>query len=122
LLRRRPSVDGQLDPATVAVFVRSQRGAMRACYKAALADDRTLAGKVVLHWTIDLAGIPRGVTVESNTMRASTVPKCLRDRIESWRFAKPAGGSVDLAFPFVFQPADVVEPTKSSPTAPAKAP
>jgi hypothetical protein len=117
-----PSVDGELDPATVAVFVRSQLGAMRACYKAALADDRTLAGKVVMHWTIDLAGIPRGVTVESNTMRASTVPKCLRGTIESWRFAKPAGGSVDVSFPFVFQPADVVEPAKSSPAAPAKFP
>ena len=57
-----------------------------------------------MHWTIDADGVPRNVVVESNSMQPSDVPGCLEALIEEWRFPKPAGGPMELSFPFVFNP------------------
>jgi len=36
-------------------------------------------------------------------MQPSPVPGCLQALIEQWRFPKPAGGDVEISFPFVFR-------------------
>jgi hypothetical protein len=79
---------------------------VRACYESSLKTTPALAGKIVMHWTIEADGASRGVAVESNSLPASSVPGCLQALIEGWRFAKSPGGSVEVSFPFVFQPSD----------------
>lgn len=98
------AVQGELDPAMVARYIRSQLVRVKACWELSLRTNPTLSGRIVMHWTVDLDGVPRQVGVESSTMQPSAVPGCLRTLIEGWRFPKPTGGSVEVSFPFVFQP------------------
>ena len=42
--------------------------------------------------------------VESNSMGNKNVANCITGRIRSWRFPKPKGGSVTVAYPFIFSP------------------
>jgi hypothetical protein len=98
-----PAVDGELDPAMVAKEVRSRLGAIKACYERALKRNPTLSGKVVIHWTITQAGTVSGVDVEQDTLGDAEVASCMKALVARWRFPAPAGGSVDVSFPFVFQ-------------------
>lgn len=90
----------------VADFIRSQAPKVRACYESSLKTTPTLAGKIIMHWTIDADGAARTVGVESNSMPPSSVPGCLQAIIEEWHFPKPALGSVEVSFPFVFRTTD----------------
>ena len=87
----------------VADYVRSQTPKVKACYEWALKTTPTLAGKIVMHWTIDTDGAPRSIDVESNSMQPSPVPGCLQALIAEWQFPKPVGGNIEVSFPFVFQ-------------------
>jgi len=98
-----PAVDGELDPNMVAKEVRSRLGAIKACYERALKRNPNLSGKVVIHWTITQAGTVSGVDVETDTLGDAEVASCIKSLIARWRFPAPAGGSVDVSFPFVFQ-------------------
>src|SRR3954465_8254366 len=98
-----PAVDGELDPAMVAKEVRSRLGAIKACYERALKRNPTLSGKVVIHWTITAAGTVSGIDVENDTMGDNEVASCIKGLVARWRFPAPAGGSVEVSFPFVFQ-------------------
>jgi outer membrane biosynthesis protein TonB len=98
-----PAVDGELDPAMVAKEVRTRLGAIKACYERALKRNPTLSGKVVIHWTITQAGTVSGVDVEQDTLGDAEVASCMKSLVARWRFPAPAGGSVDVSFPFVFQ-------------------
>ena len=98
-----PAVDGELDPGMVAKEVRSRLGAIKACYERALKRNPNLSGKVVIHWTITQAGTVSGVDVETDTLGDAEVASCIKSLIARWRFPAPAGGSVDVSFPFVFQ-------------------
>jgi hypothetical protein len=102
--KRATAVDGELDPGMVAGYVRSQLPRVKDCYERSLRTSPTLFGKIAMRWTVDADGVPRQVGVESNTMPPSAVPGCLQTLIEGWRFPKPPGGSVEVSFPFVFQP------------------
>jgi len=90
----------------VAKYVASQLPKVTACYESSLKITPTLEGKVVIHWTIDADGAARTVAVVSNSMPPSSVPECLQALIEAWQFPKPAGGSVEVTFPFDFRPGD----------------
>ena len=98
-----PAVDGELDPSLVAKEVRARQGAIKACYERALKRNPTLTGKIVMHWTITAAGTVSGVDVEQDSLGDSEVGSCVKSLIARWRFPAPAGGSVEVSFPFVFQ-------------------
>jgi hypothetical protein len=98
-----PSVDGELDPSIVAKEVKSRLGAIKACYERGLKRNPTLSGKIAIHWTITGAGTVTGIDVDSDTMGDHEVASCIKGQIARWRFPAPAGGSVDVSFPFVFQ-------------------
>ncbi len=98
-----PAVDGELDPAMVAKEVRSRLGAVKACYERALKRNPNLSGKIIIHWTITQAGTVSGVDVETDTLGDAEVASCIKLLVSHWRFPAPAGGSVEVSFPFVFQ-------------------
>ncbi len=100
---KSPIADVTLDPAMVAAYVRSRLPNVKACFDAALQVDRTLAGRMTMHWTIDVNGDTRDVTVVSSSMPDSGVAECIQALIRGWRFPKPGGRSVEVSFPFVFQ-------------------
>jgi outer membrane biosynthesis protein TonB len=98
-----PSVDGELDPGVVAKEVKRRIGAVKACYERALKRNPALSGKIVVFWTITPEGTVSGVNVEQDSMGDSEVTQCIKQNISGWRFPRPAGGSVEVSFPFVFQ-------------------
>lgn len=98
-----PAVDGELDPNIVAKEVRSRLGAIKACYERALKRNPNLSGKVQVHWTITPAGTVSGVDIEQDTLGDAEVSGCIKGLVARWRFPAPAGGAVDVSFPFVFQ-------------------
>jgi hypothetical protein len=100
---QNPSVDGELDPGLVSKEVKRRIGAIKSCYERALKRNPTLSGKIVLYWTITEAGTIASVDVEQDTLNDAEVTNCIKALVKGWRFPRPAGGSVDVSFPFVFQ-------------------
>jgi TonB family protein len=97
-----PAVDGELDPALVSKEVRARIGAVKACYERALKRNPSLSGKVKVRWTITAAGTVSGVDIADDSMGDSEVSSCIKQLVARWRFPAPAGGSVEVEFPFVF--------------------
>jgi outer membrane biosynthesis protein TonB len=97
-----PTIDGDLDPNVVAKEVRTRMAAIRGCYERALKRNPNLGGKLLLRWTITRAGTVSGVSVEQDTLGDSEVSTCIKSLIARWRFPAPAGGEVEVSFPFVF--------------------
>lgn len=95
---------GDLDPGQVAAKIRQYRGAMVACYEAALKRNATLAGKITLRFSVSSAGKVSHVEIEVDTMHDDDFAKCIVERAQSWRFPAPkGGGEVQFAYPFIFQ-------------------
>lgn len=96
---------GDLDPAMVANAVRTRLGAVKACYDQALVKTPSLAGRLVAHWTIDVSGAVTTLGWDADTIGNPEMADCIQATIARWRFPPPSGGSVEVTFPFVFQPA-----------------
>ena len=98
-----PEVDGELSQAQISRVMRRQIKALRDCYERALKRDRGLKGKLVIRFEIMETG--RTANVEFDDLMGSPdVVSCIRRRAKYWRFPKPEGGSVFVAYPIVFTP------------------
>lgn len=96
-----------LDPQAVAAKIRQYRGALVACYEAALKRNSTLSGKITLRFSVNSLGKVSHVEIEVDTMHDDDFAKCIVDRASTWRFPPPKSGSGDVqfAYPFIFQSA-----------------
>ena len=94
-----------LDPQAVIAKIRQYRGALVACYEAALKRNPTLAGKITLRFTIGKIGKVTKVDIEADTMHDDDVSACIIDHAKGWRFPPPQSGSdgVQFSYPFIFQ-------------------
>jgi len=96
-------IDGSLDPNVVANTIRSRKGAVIACYEKALKRNPSLAGKVVLRFTISSIGKVTSAEIDSNSLGDDEVGSCMTTIVKTWRFPAPAGGEVQFSYPFIFQ-------------------
>jgi hypothetical protein len=100
-----PSVEGgRVDAAAIAREIRARRKAIAACYERALKQQPTLAGKLVVRFSLAAAGTVSGVEIDDDTLGAPDVAACIRALVLRWRFPALAEGAAELSFPFVFQP------------------
>ena len=100
----RPIIEGRrADLESIAREIRARRKAIAACYERALKTKPTLAGKLVVRFSITAAGTIAAVDIDDDTLGAPEVGACVRAIIQHWRFAPPAEAPVELSFPFVFQ-------------------
>jgi len=99
-----PSVDGTIDAGVIAREIRRRMGAIRACYERELKRNPQLGGKIVVRFVIGANGAVTEAEVESNSMQDDAVAECIVMNIKRFRFAAPEGGSVEVSYPFVFQP------------------
>jgi TonB family protein len=97
---------GVLDSNSVSKVVKRRSRAIKNCYEKRLKLNNKLKGKVKVRFTIEQSGRARKVSVVSNTTGDSVVGTCIANQIKRWRFPKPDGGSVTVAFPFVFTPSN----------------
>jgi hypothetical protein len=100
----RPVLEsGQADLDAIVRDIRSRRKAIAACYERALKSRPTLAGKLVVRFSIASAGTVVAVDIDEDTLGAADVAGCVRGLIARWRFPPPADAPVEVSFPFVFQ-------------------
>lgn len=98
-----PEVDGELSQGQIARVMRRQIKALRDCYERALKRNRGLRGKLVIRFEIMETGRTANVDFD-DMLGSSDVISCIRRRAKYWRFPKPEGGSVFVAYPIVFTP------------------
>ena len=100
----RPVIEGgRADLESITREIRARRKAIAACYERALKARPTLAGKLVVRFTITAAGTISTVDIDDDTLGAPEVGACVRAIVQRWRFAPPTEAPVELSFPFVFQ-------------------
>ncbi len=97
------AVDGDLDPAKIQAELRRRQSALKACYETALKRDRSLKGKIILSFEIDVNGRLRDLKF-GGSLRSAELESCIRARASAWRFPKPDGGSVFVDYPVVLTP------------------
>lgn len=100
-----PEVDGELSQAEISGVMKRNLKALRDCYESALKRDRTLSGKVVIRFEILEDGRTANIEFEDSSLKSADVVSCIKGRAKYWRFPKPEGGSVFVAYPIVFTPA-----------------
>lgn len=102
---------GDEDPAlskeAIARVVKRNKQAVQKCYERALIKKPTLAGKLVIEFTIEGNGHVSNVnSAEASTLTDAAVSSCVMDSMSKLTFpATSDGQSVTVAYPFVFAPA-----------------
>ncbi len=86
--------------ANALAAIRAHHAEVEGCYAPVALKDPTIAGRIVLSWTLGRDGMPTAVSVTQNTVRDPSVAACLRDRARKWRFPPPAGGIGVVTYPF----------------------
>lgn len=96
--------DGKVDASVIAREIRARRKAVAACYERALKTQPTLAGKLVVRFSLSAAGTVTAADIDDDTLGSPDVAACIRATVLRWRFPALAEGPAELSFPFVFQP------------------
>jgi len=103
--RGNPIIMGALDRSLIDEVIKRKMRQIRYCYQRELAKDPSMAGKVVIGFTIAGNGSVSKANVKSSTLGASTVEKCVVDRFYQMQFPEPKGGGIVLvSYPFIFSP------------------
>jgi TonB family protein len=97
---------GTLSPDKIQRIVQRRKRGLQGCYEAELKKDNTFKGKVKIQFTIEPSGRVSNSKAIQNTMGSNAVAQCIAKQIKRWRFPKPSGGSVTIAYPFVFTPSN----------------
>jgi hypothetical protein len=93
---------GSIDREAVARVINSHLQEVHACYERALLKEPSLAGKVVLEWTIGGAGRVVAAKTRSSTLNNASVEACILNSLKGWAFPAPKGGVVIISYPFIF--------------------
>jgi hypothetical protein len=89
-----------LDPAKTQAVVRSHLPEVQRCYERGKMDDADLKGRVTIRISVSASGAVSAATVESSSLRSSSVEGCVAGAILGWKFPVPAGGSAIISYPF----------------------
>ena len=100
-LIREPN-SGKLAPILVERTVASGRYQIRLCYELALRRNQAAQGSMEWKWRIDSQGKISGIDLLRSSIKDEDLVRCVRDKIASWRFPKPVGGSIEVRYPFEF--------------------
>lgn len=100
-------VEGGLDKELIAQVIQNNINQIRHCYEQGLLRTKTLAGKVIVSFTINSGGGVAKAGVKTSSLGAPNVETCLTGQILSWKFPNPKlGRLVDVTYPFVFKSLD----------------
>ena len=101
-------VKGSLDKEIIRRVIRSHIKEVLSCYEAQLTSYPTLAGKVMVNFTVAASGDVVASTLESSTVNEPRVENCIVQAMRRWQFPKPIGGGiVIISYPFVLTPAPI---------------
>ena len=97
-------VGGTLAKAKILTGINADLSGLRSCYEKELKKDQFLRGKVVVGFVIDQDGQVAKASIQSSEIDNKRVSRCIVSRVRRLKFAKPDGGSVEVAYPLSFKP------------------
>jgi outer membrane biosynthesis protein TonB len=103
---RREGESADVDPGALALFVKERLKPIRSCYEEQLKLNPKLQGKVVVLFSIQPTGRVGEIGIEENTLGNEAVGSCICAVIGSWEFPFRPGEEVQIAYPFIFSPAE----------------
>jgi hypothetical protein len=98
------TASGPLPPEVIRRVVRAHFNKIRFCYDRALRSQPTLAGKLVMNFTIDPKGGTKGVSVADGTISDPDLRSCVIAAFTSMSFPEPKSGPVVVTYPIEFTP------------------
>lgn len=116
-----PSILGSIDKSYISEAIGRQYNSLRYCYQKELQKEPTLAGKVVVAFTIASDGSVSASAVRESTLNNAAVERCVEGRILRMQFSPtPGGGIVRVNYPFLFNPTpgDAAAPAEEATPAP----
>lgn len=99
-----PPDDPTLDRDKLAAFIGARMSAVRACYEGPLKRQRTLHGKVRMHFTLMPTGRIVEVGVAEDQMGSREVTLCIAQVMGTWRTPFTPATPAEVDFAFVFMP------------------
>ena len=115
----QPNVQGDLDKATVRRYIKRNIQKLQYCYEKQLLVKPGLAGTVAAQFFI----APDGTVASSSAHGVDPeVADCIAAAIQGIAFPRPAGGGVEVSYPFTFRPAGQAPPHRDAAPAPAPSP
>lgn len=93
-------VQGKLDSKIVDRVVREHSYEINFCYEKALRGKEDLEGQMVLSWLINERGRVESIRVEKTDINDKNLIGCIKEKIASWSYPYPQGGSVRVSYPF----------------------
>jgi hypothetical protein len=99
----QPELKGNYDPSLIRRVVRQHMNEVKFCYEKELTRDASLAGRVVVKFSIGGMGNVTTSFIESSTIKAGSTDRCIAEAVRRWEFPKPNGGLVIVSYPFVLK-------------------
>jgi hypothetical protein len=99
-----PPVTNRVPPELIMKPIRARAACMRGCYRAGLARDPKLSGRIAVRFVVDIDGWVRRARVADDEMGDAEVADCVRRVFVGLRYPEPSGGPVTVVYPVVFQP------------------
>lgn len=97
---------GNIEKALIEKVIRENIQQIKYCYSKELTKVPTLAGKIVVKFTIAKDGSVSQASTKDSTMGNGIVEGCVNSRIMQLRFPEPkGGGSAIVTYPFIFKAA-----------------
>jgi hypothetical protein len=93
---------GGLSPTIIERTVAAGRYQIRMCYELALRRNQLARGSMEWRWVINSQGRASELNLIKSSIKDDDMVKCVRDKIASWKFPSPDGGSVEVRYPFEF--------------------
>ncbi len=97
-------VNGGLPPEVIRRIVRQNYGRFRLCYEMGLKRTATLAGEVIVKFTIDAKGSVSNASDGGSTLPDPAVVSCVLRAFGNLSFPQPEGGVVVVKYPIKFAP------------------
>ncbi len=95
---------GEIDPTLVESTIQKYRYELQACFEGALKRDRFTRGAMEWRWRIDSRGLMSELELVKSNINDPVMSRCVRKKMSAWRFPKPRRGSIEITYPFEFNP------------------
>lgn len=100
-----PVVLGALAREVIDRTIRDHVDEIQRCYQAGLMRDPTIAGQIVVKFTIAPEGRVVSASVKSATLEDEAIQTCVVEHFLELRFPEPSGGGIVIvSYPFLFVP------------------
>lgn len=99
-----PPVTNYIPPSVIMAPIRSRAGCFRGCYRAGLARNPGLNGRIATRFVIDTDGWVRRARIVTDELGDLDVADCVRRAFIGLRYEALADGNVTVVYPLQFSP------------------